>query len=114
MLVLLLVPSICWAPPLDVCKSSGRRTSDAAILASAGVLCGVLIETNGAADATVVVWDNATTTGTAETDELFKMIVVGADYRGGVAYPLPIAASDGLYVDVTGAGAAYIIYYRTY
>lgn len=109
--IMLMLPTLCWAPVAEVCKSSGRRTSDAAILARSGYLCGAIIETNGTDAVTLLVWDNASAAGTATSDELFKMIVPGADYRGGTIFSKPISASKGIYVDVTGTGAAYTIYY---
>lgn len=113
-IIMLAIPTLCWAPPLEVCKSSGRKTSDGAIRTTPGYLCGVVIETDGNSDhdATVLVWDIASgTSGTATTDELFKMIVEGGDWRGGAIFAKPIAYSKGMYVDVTGTGAAYTIYY---
>jgi hypothetical protein len=108
-IIMLLIPVVCWAPPMEVCKASGRLTSDQSIQTTPGYLCGVVIETDGDSDhdVTAIIYpSSAKTAGT----EIFKMIVEGGDYRGGAVFPKPIAAS-GMYLDIGGTGAAVIIYY---
>ena len=111
-LLIVLLPTMCWGVD-SVCKSSGRQDADILISAVPSQLCGVVIETNASDDATVVVWDSKTAAaGTAKTDDIFKMIVVGANYSGQVMFPNPIRATKGIYIDVDGTAAAYTIYYR--
>lgn len=87
-------------------KSSGRKTADATIANGAAILCGVLIETDQTNDATVIVYDNTAASGTV----LFKAIVPGAEDTRYFELPR-VKATTGLYADVTGTGAAYIIHY---
>ena len=71
------------------------------------MFCGILIVTNGSNDASVIVYDNAST---ASGTELFKgTIAAASNFGGGFVYS---TAVKGIYVDVSGTGAAYIVYYR--
>ena len=92
------------------CISSGLKTADALILTGGGQLCGILVLTDETNDATLVVQDGLTATGTVVS----KMIVEGSAWSGGVMYPITISVTTGLYADMTVAlGAmAYIVYYR--
>ncbi len=88
-------------------RSSGLQTSDGAYPAKAAKFAGILVITNGSADATAVVYDNASA---ASGIELAKCKVLAAENYGGVFLPWPIRARQGVYVDITGNGAAYIVY----
>ena len=89
-------------------RSSGLRIADAAILARSGIFGGILVITDGTNNASVIIYDNATTnTGT----EVWKMTVLGAENYGGGMLTNPVVVTKGIYVDVSGTGAAYIIYY---
>jgi hypothetical protein len=107
-LVLLCIASVAWAAP-QTCITSGIKNADAAVATKTGWLCGVLILTDGTNDATVVVYDNASA---ASGTELFKAKVSGAGNFGGGTFEIPIRFSNGIYADVTGTGATYIIYYN--
>jgi hypothetical protein len=94
------------------CISSGLQTADATIATKASgyynCLCGVEV-VPAAADATLVVYDNTSAAGTV----LFKAVALASTTPNG--YPPNgqcIAVTKGIYADVTGAGAAYIIWYR--
>ena len=90
-------------------KSSGEKTSDTAIVAVAAQLGGLLILTDGTNDATVTLYDNATTnSGT----KLWEAKVPASDEYGGCMFPEPIEAMAGIYADLTGTGASVIVYYR--
>jgi len=98
-----------FAGPTYYSRSSGLQTADAAITTAGGYMTGVAIVTDGTNDATVVVYDNgASAAGTV----LFKGKVSGASNLGGATFEIPIQYDDGIYVDVTGTGAAYIVYYQ--
>lgn len=105
--MLMLIPAVCWAPPMEVCKSSGILDSDQSIRTTAGYLCGVTIDTNGSDNVTVALYPSSAKTAGSE---LFSMTVTGGDNRGGAVFPKPIAYS-GLYMDITGTGGSAIIYY---
>lgn len=93
----------------DRLSSSGLKTSDSAILATAGALGGVLVITNGTNAATLIIYDNATA---ASGTVLWKCVVNGADQYGGGLFPSLINAANGLYADISGTDAAYIVYFR--
>lgn len=106
MLILLLTTSVLAAP---ASLSSGLKTADAAIVTTSVLVTGVLIITNGTDNAAIIVYDNASAaTGTV----LFKGTVAGAANFGGATWETPVRAKNGIYVDITGTDAAYIIYYN--
>ena len=89
--------------------SSGLQTADAIIKTGRSILAGVNIITNATADVTIVIYDNTAASGTV----LYKRVVTGTldsvyDNLGDNG----VRGKNGLYVDVTGAGAAYIVHYR--
>ncbi len=89
--------------------SSGLKDADAAILAVPGKFGGVLIITDGTNPATVVVHDHASA---ASGTELFSGVVAGASNFGSFFPSKSINARLGIFVNVTGTGAKYIVYYR--
>lgn len=96
----------CLRAILQPASTSTLKTADAAIKAAPGVLLGVVVLTDGTNDATLTIYDNASA---ASGDELFKAIVPAAD-RTLVAR-LGVRATNGIYADISGTGAAYIVYY---
>lgn len=95
-----------------VAVSSGLKTADAAIKASAGKLHGVELIA-AAADCSVVLYDNAT----AGSGTVIGKVVIDVSAEGGPiskpgAVNCPVAFSNGCYADVTGTGANYIVYYE--
>jgi hypothetical protein len=90
------------------CSSSGLKTSDGLIAAGIKNLCGVLVISDGNNDASIVVYDSASgATGTV----LFKGTVAKAANFGGATFGNVVRTTKGIYADVTGSGASYIIYY---
>ena len=87
--------------------SSGVKTSDTAIATGRSLLTGILLLTDGTNNASIIIYDAASATGTV----LFKLAVPGAGNFGGATFEIPIRAQIGIYADVTGTGASYIIYY---
>lgn len=93
-------------------QSSDRRTSDAAILVGPGRLTGLILEGDGTNAATVVLYDNAST---ASGTILYKMMLKASS--NDLVYPavIPDGGIDclnGIYADVTGTGAAYIVHFQ--
>lgn len=91
-------------------RSSGLQTADGVIRADKAILAGVHIITNGTADATLILYDNATA---ATGQEVFKQIVTGTN--DSVPYSMPdggIYCTNGIYADITGTGAEYIVFFR--
>lgn len=93
-------------------KSSGRRTADAAILARPGRLTGLVLEGDGTNAASVIIYDNASA---ASGTELYKLMLKASSNDLILTAVLPeggIECFNGLYADVTGTGAAYIVHYQ--
>jgi len=90
------------------CLSSDLRTADAAIYVGRGTLNAVTVLTDGTNAATLTIYDNASA---ASGTVLYKSIVAGADLQKADVYNLAIRCVNGLYADISGTGAAYIIHY---
>lgn len=88
--------------------SSGLKSADAAIYAAECKLHGLFVLTDGTNAATVVLYDNASA---ASGTELAKYVVPGASLSGYVHFDCPVGASKGIYADVSGTGANYIVHY---
>jgi hypothetical protein len=92
---------------LEGAQSSGARTSSASICTNC-YLAGLQVTTNGSADATVTLYDNASA---ASGTVLAKMVVFGGlqvDYR---QWPIPVQAVAGIYAVVSGTDAGYTVEY---
>lgn len=107
LLFILLLPVVGFPQARQASTGSGLKTSDALIRTGSGYLSGILIITNGSNDASVVVYDNTSASGT----KLFQGTVSAASNFGGATWEIPIRFQTGLYIDVTGTGASYITYY---
>lgn len=111
-ILVLVLTGIAQADPPD-CISSGLQTADALIMTrSSGSwkrLCGVELIPGAAADATLILYDNTEASGTV-------IAKIKADAAGLVTGFAPsgfsILVSTGIYADVSGADAAYIVWYR--
>lgn len=90
--------------------SSGKKTADAVIYDGRGILTGVVVGTDGTNDVTLTIYDD-NTAATSNTI-LFEVVVGGADNHAvfdlGSIRPRCV---NGLYADVTGTGASYIVYH---
>jgi len=104
---LILVASSAWAA-IEYATSSGEQTSDTAITAGTGYITCVHIITDGTNDAKVIVYDNATA---ASGKVLFEGTIAGGSNFGGKQWAIPAHYTNGIYADVTGTGASYIIEY---
>ena len=91
-----------------VLGSSGEKTEDTVIKASAGVLGGIIILTDGTNDATAKLYDHASA---ASGTKLWEAKVPATDEYGGALFPFVIAFANGCYLDLTGTGASAIVYY---
>ncbi len=94
------------------CVSSGLKTADGLIATKASgyynCLCGVTI-IPAAADAYVVLYDNTSATGTA----LGKVSAKASTQSNTIGLGGQcIEVTKGIYADVDGAAAAYIVWYR--
>jgi len=87
--------------------SSGLKTADAAIMAMPGKLKGLIVIATGAA-ATVTLYDNASA---ASGLALAKLVVPADNTQELNFHDCGVVANNGIYADVSGADAAYIVHF---
>lgn len=105
-LALLLLSSVT-AIAFEQAISSGEQTSDSLIVSGKVYITSIKVITNGTNDATLVTYDAKVADGKV----IDETKVIGADNYGGLKWLFPIECNDGIYADVTGTGASYIIEY---
>jgi hypothetical protein len=83
----------------NVMLSSGQKTADAQIKASAGYVSHMTcIGTDAAAVAgTIIIYDNTAESGTA----LFTFTVAALDYHTPMVFPIQVNAATGIYLGYT-------------
>jgi len=107
----LCLPVTYAAQPL-VSKTTYEQTADEdAEYSGKGALTSVLLITDGANDATLIIYDTLTVAGGAAGSKLCEVKVAGGDNYGGIVYVVPQKFNTGLSFDVTGTGASYIVNY---
>lgn len=89
--------------------SSGLKSADAAIMAMPGKLCGVILLADGTNAATLIIYDNASA---ASGTVLAKLSVDAGTTESQIQLPIPVVCNNGIYCDVGGTDAAYIVYYQ--
>ena len=93
-------------------KSTHKLSADKQIKIGPGVVCAVTVITNGAADARVRLYDVAASGNIADANMITEITVVAANNYGGRTWVEPVLFQAGLYADVNGAGAFYMIEWR--
>ena len=88
--------------------SSGLKNADAAIFAGRNRINAITVLSDGTNNATLVVYDNPSA---ASGTELAKVVCKGADLMQHIIFENPVVAQDGIYADVTGTGATFIVFY---
>ena len=88
--------------------SSGLKSADAVISGGRNRINAVTLIADGTNAANVVVYDNPSA---ASGTVLAKVTALAGQGTIHVIFENPVFAQDGIYADVTGTGAAYIIYY---
>jgi hypothetical protein len=89
--------------------SSGLQTSDAAIMNAAGRLLSIHLIADGTNAATVTIYDNASAASGLVLAKL--AIPAGESYVDAHLPGEGVVANNGIYADVSGTGAAYIVGY---
>ena len=89
-----------------VAQSTGEKTADFAALAGPGYLTAVQIITDGTNNAKVILYDNASA---AAGKVIFEATISGASHFGGRVFVPPVEVYNGIYADVSGTGASYIV-----
>lgn len=89
--------------------SSGLLTADTAVTARPARLHSVQVLADATNAATVVIYDNASAaSGTA----ICKVIVKATDTYASFLSMEGVVCNNGIYVDVSGTGAAFIVHYN--
>ena len=89
-------------------RSEGEKTASAVISGVPQSFQGALVFTNGSNAATLTIYDNASA---ASGKVLLKVVVVGADLMGGAFPSFGIEkGANGLYAELSGTGASFILY----
>ncbi len=90
-------------------RTSGKLAADAVVLTVKAYFHGIEIITDGTNSAKVIVYDMATA---APGTIIFEGTVPGTSNFGGVLFIQPVEMTKGIYVDMTGTGMSYIVYYK--
>lgn len=101
-----LIPTFVIAGEHSI--GSGEKTSDAAVVATSCKITSLGVFTDGTNDAKVVLYDNASAASGAV---IWECTVNGGDHYGGRDWNFPRLCFNGIYADVTGTGASYIVEY---
>lgn len=100
-----LQPVIAQTEKFRASEGSGEQTADGIVHTGACYITSILIITNGTDDATVILYDNTAASGTVR----WEQTVAGANNYGGKDWSYPKFFAIGIYADVTGTGASYIV-----
>jgi hypothetical protein len=92
-------------------KTSYEKTVDATIYSGPCLLTSILIITDGTNAATVILYDLTSSSGAGATNKLWEGTIAGATGYGGRNWTAPVRCTTGIYADVTGTGASYIVEY---
>lgn len=88
-------------------RSSGLQTTDQLIYTGKNRINAITIIADGTNAATVVVYDNTAASGTV----VAKGFVKATNDMNHIIFENPVVCENGIYADVTGTGAGYIVYY---
>jgi len=87
--------------------TTGEQTADGAMFSGSANITAIQVITDGTNDGKVVVYDNTAGSGKV----VFECTVTGASHYGGRVFVPPIEVYTGIYADISGTGASYIIEY---
>lgn len=88
-------------------RSSGLKTADAAIATGVNRVNAVTLLGDGTNAASLILYDNTAASGTV----LAKVTQLATARLTHIIFENPVYAEKGIYADVTGTGAEYIVYY---
>lgn len=92
----------------DPADSSGLKTADAVICARPCILHSIQVTADNTNAATIVLYDHASA---ASGTVLAKIIVDATTTYADFTSLAGIQANNGIYADVTGTGAEYIVHF---
>ncbi len=87
--------------------SSGVLNADTLIFTGRNRVNAITVLTDGTNAATLDLYDNTTASGTIRV----KGKCVGANLINHIIFENPVLFQDGIYADVTGTGATFIVYF---
>ena len=87
--------------------SSGSITSSSVVSKYPCLLTDLAVYADGTNGATVVLYDNASA---ASGTIIGKVIVPALSKSGGLVIPIPVKASNGVYISITGTNASAIVF----
>lgn len=90
-------------------QSSGLKSADTAICARPCILMGVQLLADATNAATVVLYDHATAASGTVIDKV-KVIATGVYEES--KHSDGVVCQNGIYADVTGTGAEYIVHFK--
>ena len=105
--VLLVFLAVSPVYAFEPSHSSGEQAADAGIRTGECYISSVVIITDGTNNAKLILYDNIAASGTV----MLEMTVVGVDHYGGRNWAFPVRCGTGIYADITGTGASYIVEY---
>ena len=89
-------------------RSSGLKTAGAVISAGRNRINAITLLGDGTNAASLIIYDNASA---ASGLVLAKVTQLATTRLTHILFDNPVFAENGLYADVTGTGAEYIVYY---
>lgn len=89
-------------------RSSGLKTSDAVIQTGRNRINAITLLGDGTNAASLIVYDNASAASGLVVAKVTALATTRFTY---VIFENPVVVEDGIYADVTGTNAEYIIYY---
>ena len=89
-------------------RSSGLKTADAAICPCRSRINAVTLLGDGTNAVSLILYDNASA---ASGTVLAKVTQLATARLTHILFDNPVFAENGIYADVTGTGAEYIVYY---
>lgn len=88
--------------------SSGLRAASAAIANGRNRINAVTLITDGINTASLLIYDNASA---ASGTVVVKVTAAAAQNTVHLVFENPVVVENGIYADVTGTGAGYIVFY---
>jgi hypothetical protein len=94
---------------MNYATSSGEKTASAAIVTGPGALQTVIVTADGTNAATVVIYDSLSAAGTI----LARVVVDAGLVFESLHLTIPVVANTGIYLSISGTGAAAVVHYTT-
>ena len=93
-------------------RTSYKLTSSTQIRKGSGILTRVSVRTDGSHNATIKLYDTDASGSAADANMIDEITVLAANYYGGYSWSNPVGFADGLYIAVSGTGAAFSVEYK--